>query len=84
VTKRKVIDLISDCELILDGQNTKLNMNILPLGYYDVIIGMEWLERHKVIMNCYEKPLTYRDKNNTIRTIQGIRKLVSIRQISTM
>jgi hypothetical protein len=59
-------------------------MNILPLGSYDVIIGMEWLERHKVILNFYENSLTYKDKNNTIRTIQGIRKLVSIRKILAM
>jgi hypothetical protein len=31
-TKRKVTNFISGCELSLDGQNTKLNLNILPLG----------------------------------------------------
>jgi hypothetical protein len=40
-TKRKVIDFISDCEFSLGGQNTKINMNILPLGSYDIIIGMD-------------------------------------------
>jgi hypothetical protein len=65
-TKRKVTDFISDCELSLDGQNTKLNLNILPLGSYDIIIGMDWLEKHKVILNCYEKSLTYRDKTTQL------------------
>jgi len=83
-TKRRETNFISECELSLDDQNTKLNMNILPLGSYDIIIGMDWLEKHKVILNCYEKSLTYRDENNIVRTIQGIRKLVSVRQISTM
>jgi hypothetical protein len=45
---------------------------------------MDWLEKHKVILNCYEKSLIYRDEKNTVRTIQGIRKPVSVRQISTM
>ena len=45
---------------------------------------MDWLEKHKVILNCYKKSLIYGDENNTIRTIQGIRKLVSIRQILAM
>jgi hypothetical protein len=57
---------------------------VLPLGSYDIIIGMDWLERHKVILNCYEKSFVYKDENNTARTIQGIRKPVSVRQISTM
>jgi hypothetical protein len=83
-TKRKVTDFIPECELNIDGQGTKLNLNILPLGSYDIIIGMDWLEKHKVILNCYEKSLTYRDENNIVRTIQGIKKLVSVRAISTM
>jgi hypothetical protein len=83
-TKRKVTDFIPECELNIDGQSTKLNLNILPLGSYDIIIGMDWLEKHKVILNCYEKSLTYRDENNTVRTIQGIKKPVSVRQISAM
>jgi hypothetical protein len=45
--KRKVVDFISDYEFSLGGQNIKTNMNILPLGYYDVIIRMDWLERNK-------------------------------------
>jgi hypothetical protein len=39
-TKRKVVDFISDFEFILDGQNIRTNMNILPLGPYDMIIGI--------------------------------------------
>ena len=57
-TKRKVIDFIYDCEINIDGQSTKLNLNILPLGSYDIIIGMDWLEKHKAILDCYEKSLT--------------------------
>jgi predicted aspartyl protease len=56
--KRKVIDFIYDCEFSLDGQNTNTNMNILPLGSYDIIIGMDWLEKHKAILDFYEKSLT--------------------------
>jgi hypothetical protein len=61
-----------------------LNMNILPLGYYDIIIGMDWLEKHKVVLNCYEKLFVYKDENNTVRTLQGIIKPVFIRKISMM
>jgi hypothetical protein len=46
--------------------------------------GMDWLKRHRVILNCYEKSFLYKDGNKISRTIQGIRKPVSVRQISTM
>jgi hypothetical protein len=73
-TKRKVIDYISDLEFILDGQTIRTDLNILPLGSYDMIIGMDWLERHKAILNCYTKMLSYKDDSDTTRTAQGIPK----------
>jgi hypothetical protein len=60
-TKRKVVDFISDFEFILDGQTIRTNLNILPLGSYDMIIGMDWLEQHKAILDCYTKILSYKD-----------------------
>jgi hypothetical protein len=45
---------------------------------------MDWLEGHTTVLDCYEKSLKYKDKNYVVRTIQGIQKPVSIRQISTM
>jgi hypothetical protein len=78
-TKRKVTDFIPECELSIDGQSTKLDMNILPLGSYDLIIGMDWLEKHKVILNYYENSLIYKDEYNIVRMIQEIMKPVSAR-----
>jgi hypothetical protein len=83
-TKRKVVDFISDFEFILDGQKIRTNLNILPLGSYDMIIRMDWLEQHRAILNYYTKILSYRDGFGTVRTTQGIPKLVSVRQVSTM
>jgi hypothetical protein len=43
-TKRKVSDYISDFDFSLDGQIIRTDLNILRLGSYDMIIGMDWLE----------------------------------------
>ena len=83
-TKRKVVDFISNFEFILDGKNIRTNLNILPLGSYDVIIGMDWLEKHKAVLDCYANTLNYKCDYETTRTTQGIPKPVSIRQVSTM
>jgi hypothetical protein len=40
-TKIKGIDFIYDCEFSLGGQNTKINLNILLLGSYDIINRMD-------------------------------------------
>jgi hypothetical protein len=83
-TKRKVVEFISDFEFSLDGQNIRTNLNILPLGSYDMIIGMDWLEQHKAVLDCYTKLLNYKDDFGTTRTTQGIPKPVSVRQVSAM
>jgi hypothetical protein len=83
-TKRKATNFIYDFEFSLDGQNIRTNLNILPLGSYDVIIGMDWLEKNKAILDCYTKTLKYKDDYDTTRTTQGIPKAISVRQVREM
>ena len=45
-TKRKVNDMVKKFPLVMNGLNTCVDMNVLPLGSYDVLIGMDWLEVH--------------------------------------
>ena len=40
-TKHKVSEIVNDCEVNLNDFPTKVNLNILPLGSYDVLIGMD-------------------------------------------
>jgi hypothetical protein len=83
-TKRKVVNFIPNIEFILDGQKIRTNMNILPLVSYDMIIRMDWLEKHKALLDCYIKILSYKDNFGTVRTTQGIPKPVSVRQALAM
>ena len=39
----------------MDGLVTFLDLNVLLLGSYDVLIGMDWLEVHRVKLDCYNK-----------------------------
>jgi predicted aspartyl protease len=83
-TKRKVVNFISNLEISLDGQKIRTNLNILPLRSYDMIIGMDWLDKHKAVLDSYTKILSYKDNFGTIRTAQVIPKPVSVRQVSAM
>jgi hypothetical protein len=49
-----------------------------------MIIGMDWLEQKKVVLDCYTKVLSYKDNLGTARTTQGIPKPVSVRQVLAM
>ena len=48
-TKRKVVSYVEDCEVFISQFKTQVKLNVLPLGSYDVLIGMDWMEKHKVI-----------------------------------
>jgi hypothetical protein len=56
-TKRRVAEAIPACQLMLGEFPTQETLNILPLGSYDLLIGMDWLAAHKARLDCYHKTL---------------------------
>jgi hypothetical protein len=83
-TKRKVTEVIPACQFILNGFPTQATLNMLPLGSYDLLIGMDWLASHKSKLDCYNKTLECEDEEGRKRTLQGIQNPVSVRQISSL
>jgi hypothetical protein len=63
---------------------TQATLNVLPLGSYDLLIGMDWMAAHKAKLDYYHKTLECVSKEGKRITLQGIRKLVSVRQISSL
>jgi hypothetical protein len=60
-TKRKVTELVKSCSVDMKGMNTKDELNILPLGSYDCLIGMDWLDQHHALLDCRNKRFTCLD-----------------------
>jgi predicted aspartyl protease len=59
--KRKINEPIKDCQIGMNGINTKVDVNIIPLGSYDYLISMDWLEKHHAVLDCYKKKITCLD-----------------------
>ena len=79
------VDLsVDQCKIDLGVCSTKLKVYVTALGTYDLVIGMDWLEAHLAWVDCYGKRiLGINDKGEAIQ-IQGIKRKVSLRYISTM
>jgi hypothetical protein len=60
-TKRRIHDMVRSCSIGLNGVNTNSDINIIPLGSYDVLIGMDWLDKHHAILDCHIKTFTCLD-----------------------
>ena len=43
----------------MNGLNTFVNLKIIPLGSYDVLFGMDWLDTNHAILDCYNKTFTF-------------------------
>ena len=51
----------------MDGLVTYADLNVLPLGSYDILIGMDWLEVHRVKLDCYNKIFEFMDEEGNQR-----------------
>jgi hypothetical protein len=60
--KRNINELVKYCPINMNGLNTKVDVNIIPLGSYDYLIGMDWLEKHHSILDCCNKKITCLDE----------------------
>ena len=58
--------------------------NVLPLGSYDVLIGMDWLEAHRAKLDCYNKTFECLDEEGKLKVVKGIPKVILERKDSTM
>ena len=54
-TKKKVSEVVKKFPLVMDELVTYANLNVLPLGSYDILIGMDWWEAHRQNLDCYNK-----------------------------
>ena len=83
-TKRKVTELVKSCSVDMKGMSTKAELNILPLGSYDILIGMDWLEQHHALLDYRNMRFTCLNEEGNQVIVQGIPRAMAVREISAM
>ena len=82
--KRKINEMVKACPMEMNGMRTKFDLNIIHFGSYDCLIGRDWLEQHHVVLDFYNKAFTCLDEQGNLRTVQGIPRDVTIKEISAL
>ena len=82
--QEEVSEVVKKCPLAMDGLVTHADLNVLPLGSYDVLIGMDWLEAHRAKLHCYNKNFQCLDEEDNLKVVKGIPKVISGRNHSIM
>jgi hypothetical protein len=72
--KRRINEMVKECPMDMNGLSTREDLNIIPLGSYDFLIGMDWLDKHHVVLDCYNKAFTCLDEEGNLRTSSGYSK----------
>jgi hypothetical protein len=67
--KRKVVELVKSCSVDMNGLSTRAKLNILPLGSYDYLIGMDWLDQHHANLDYHNKEFTFLDGEGNPRKV---------------
>jgi hypothetical protein len=76
--------MVKACPMDMNGLCTKDDLNIIPLGSYDFLIGMDWLDENHVVLDYYNKTFTFLDEERNLRIVQGIPRVVTIREIAAL
>jgi hypothetical protein len=63
-----------DCSINLGDFVVKANLYVTILGYYDIVIGMEYLESNDVILNYKLKRLSLTDDFEHSRVYEETRE----------
>jgi hypothetical protein len=83
-TKRRIHEVVRIFSISLNGVNTSVDLNIIPLGYYDILIGMYWLEKHHAILDYHRKTFTFLDGDGKQSMLKGVPRPIYIRDISSL
>ena len=76
--------MVEKCPLVMNGLVICVELNVLALSSYYVLIGMDWLEAHRVKFDYYSKKFEFMDEEGNLVVVRGIPKVISVRQISAM
>ena len=68
----------------MDQFETSVKINVLPLGSYDMLISMDWLEQHRVVLNYFDRIFTCVNNNGETVNVKGIPRKTTIRWIFSL
>ena len=73
-----------NCLIVIQAREFLADLITLPFREFDLILGMDWLTKHRAIVDCGQKTVALRCSDQSEVIIQGIRSSVMSNVISAM
>ena len=69
----RVNRVYKNCPLMVHDRGFLVDLISLPFHEFDLILGMDWLSKHRVIVDCDKKIVMLKCSDLSKVTVQGIR-----------
>ena len=79
-----VNQVYKNCPIVIQAREFLANLITLPFREFDLILGMDWLSKHRAIVDYGQKTVVLRCSNQYEVIVQGIRSGVMSNVISSM
>ena len=76
--------VVGDSRFVIKGQEFPMDLVALDMRDFDVVLGMDWLSRHRAILDCYKKKVKLHRPEKLEVNFRGIRRELSSSMISAM
>ena len=76
--------VVRDSRVLIGRQEFPANLVALDMRDFDVVLGMDWLSRHKATLDCYKKEVKFHRPGKLEVKFRGIRRELSSNIISAM
>ena len=76
--------VVRDSRVLIGGQEFPADLVALDMRDFDVVLGMDWLSRHRATLDCYKKEVKLHRLGKLEVKFRGIRREVFSSMISTM
>ena len=73
-----------NCPIVIQAREFLADLITLPFREFDLILGMDWLSKHRDIIDCEKKTVVHRCSDQTEVIVQGIGSSAISNVISTM
>ena len=73
-----------NCPIIIHDREFSTDLIALPFREFDLILGMDWLSKHRAIIDCDKKTLVLKCYDQSEVIVHGVRSGLMSNVISTM
>ena len=76
--------VVRDSRVLIEGQEFPADLVALDMRDFDVVLGMDWLSRHRATLDCYKKEVKLHRPGKLEVKFRGICRELSSSMISAM